>query len=158
MTVKVGDSARLFSLKDQHGNILELKNFQGKMILLSFHPLAWTNVCAKQMESLEEKKDEFNKLNTVAFGISVDSVPCKKAWGKSLEIEHTQLLCDFWEHGEVAKLYGIFIEEKGISERANIIIDENQKVVFVKIYPISQLPDIEEIIAELSHLFKNNNR
>lgn len=148
--IKIGDFAKLFSLKDQHGNDVALKDFAGKKVLLSFHPLAWTNVCAKQMESLEVKKDEFNKLNTVVFGLSVDSVPCKKAWAESLDIKHTQLLCDFWKHGAVAKLYGIFIEKKGISERANIIIDENQKVVFIKIYPISQLPDIEEIIAELS--------
>jgi len=149
MEIKVGDTARLFSLKDQHRKDVELKEFYGKKLLLSFHPLAWTNVCAQQMESLEAKKDEFKKLNTVAFGISVDSVPCKNAWAESLNIEHTQLLCDFWKHGEIAKLYGIFIEEKGTSERANIIIDENQKVTFVKIYPISTLPDIEEIITEL---------
>ncbi len=147
---KTGDDAKPFSLKDQHGNDVALKDFAGKKVILSFHPLAWTNVCAKQMESLEAKKDEFYKLNTVAFGVSVDSVPCKKAWAKNLGIEHTQLLSDFWKHGEVAKLYGIFIEEKGISERANIIIDENQQVAFSKIYPISQLPDIEEIIAALS--------
>jgi len=150
MTVKTGDSARMFSLKDQHGNNVELKEFQGKKVVLSFHPLAWTNVCAKQMESLEANKDKFDSFNAIAFGLSVDSNPCKKAWAESLGIEHTQLLSDFWEHGEVAKLYGIFIAEKGISERANIIIDENQKVTFVKIYPISQLPDIEEIIEELS--------
>ena len=149
MEIKVGDTARLFSLKDQHRKDVELKEFYGRKVLLSFHPLAWTNVCAKQMESLETKKDEFKKLNTVAFGISVDSVPCKNAWAESLNIEHTQLLCDFWKHGEIAKLYGIFIEEKGTSERANIIIDENHKVAFVKIYPISALPDIEEIITEL---------
>ncbi len=149
MTVKVGGTARLFSLKDQHGNKVEIKDFQGKKVLLSFHPLAWTNVCAKQMESLEAKKDEFERLNTVAFGISVDSVPCKKAWAESLGIKDTQLLSDFWEHGEVAKLYGIFKAEKGISERANIIIDEDQKITFVKVYPIPELPDIEEIIAEL---------
>ncbi|MFU8795097.1 MAG: redoxin domain-containing protein [Dethiobacteria bacterium] len=150
MRIKVEDSAKLFSLKDQHGKEIDLKDFSGKKVLLSFHPLAWTNVCAKQMESLEAKREEFSKLNTIAFGLSVDSVPCKKAWAKSLNIEHTQLLCDFWEHGKVAKLYGIFIEEKGTSERANIIIDENQKVAFVKVYPISELPDIEEIIEELS--------
>lgn len=149
MAIKAGDDAKLFSLKDQHGNDLALQDFKGKKILLSFHPLAWTNVCAKQMESLEAKREQFNRLNTVAFGVSVDSVPSKKAWAKSLNIDHTRLLCDFWMHGEVAKQYGIFIEDKGISERANIIIDENQKVVFVKIYPISQLPDIDEIIAEL---------
>ncbi len=149
MTVKVGDLAKSFTLKDQHGKDISLKDYSGKKILLSFHPLAWTKVCAQQMESLEEKKEEFDQLNTIAFGISVDSVPCKKAWAKSLNIEHTQLLCDFWKHGEVAKLYGIFIEENGTSERANIIIDENQKVSFVKIYPISQLPDIEEILTAL---------
>jgi len=148
--INIGDFAKKFSLKDQHGNDVKLEEFAGKKVLLSFHPLAWTKVCAKQMESLEAKKDEFNKLNTIAFGLSVDSVPCKKAWAESMEIKHTQLLCDFWKHGAVAKLYGIFIEKKGISERANIIIDENQKVVFIKIYPISQLPDMEEIIAELS--------
>jgi len=148
--IKVGDTAKIFSLKDQHGNDTYLKDFFGKKILLSFHPLAWTNVCAMQMESLEAKREEFAKLNTIVFGVSVDSVPCKKAWAKSLNIEQTKLLCDFWNHGEVAKLYGIFIEEKGTSERANIIIDENQKVAFVKIYPISELPDIEEIMAELT--------
>lgn len=146
---KIGDAAKQFSLKDQHGNDVALKDFTGKKVLLSFHPLAWTNVCAKQMGSLEARKDEFDKLNTVAFGLSVDSTPCKKAWAESLGIEHTQLLSDFWEHGEAARLYGIFIEDKGISERANIIIDENQKVSFLKVYPISELPDIEEIMAEL---------
>ncbi|HSL86328.1 MAG TPA: redoxin domain-containing protein [Bacteroidales bacterium] len=151
MIVKIGEMAKLFKLKDQLRQDVDLKDFSGKRILLSFHPLAWTSVCAQQMESLEGKKEEFDRLNTVAFGISVDSVPCKKAWAKSLNIEHTQLLCDFWKHGEVAKLYGIFIEENGTSERANIIIDENQKVAFVKVYPISQLPDIDEIISELGH-------
>lgn len=149
MTIKVDDTAKQFTLKDQRGQDVAFQDYYGKKILLSFHPLAWTRVCAQQMESLENKISEFDKLNTVAFGISVDSVPCKKAWAKSLNIEKIQLLCDFWKHGEVAKQYGIFIEEKGTSERANIIIDENQKVTFVKIYPISELPDINEIISEL---------
>lgn len=45
--------------------------------------------------------------------------------------------------------YGIFREKDGFSERANIIVDENQEVMFAKIYPIAQLPDIEEIITVL---------
>jgi peroxiredoxin len=81
----------------------------------------------------------------VAVGVSVDTVPSKQAWAKDLGIEETRLLSDFWPHGEVAKKYGIFLEEKGISGRANVIIDENQKVVFFKVYEIPQLPDIEEI-------------
>jgi len=56
---------------------------------------------------------------------------------------------DFWPHGASAKRLGLFRDKEGYSERANIIINEQQKVVFVKIYDIPQLPDIEEIIRFL---------
>jgi peroxiredoxin len=88
-------------------------------------------------------------LNTVALGIGVDSVPSNKAWAKSLNIERTRLLSDFWPQGEVAKLYGVFRDKDGFSERANVIIDENQVVVFAKLYPIQQLPDTEELMRVL---------
>ncbi len=147
--VKVGDNVKDFRLKDHKDQELSLKDLSGKKVLLSFHPLAWTKVCAEQMKSLEANLDKFSKLNTVPFGISVDPGPSKKAWATELGIEKTSLLCDFWPHGQVASDFGIFIEDKGISERANIVIDENSKVVFFKTYPISELPDIGEIIDEL---------
>ena len=84
--------------------------------------------------------------NTIAFGLGVDSVPSNKAWADSLGIVKTRLLSDFWPHGEIAKMYGVFRDADGFSERANIIIDESQKVVFAKIYPINELPDILELI------------
>ena len=107
------------------------------------------------MKSLEKNQDRFETLNTKALGISVDTVPSKKAWAKELGIENTRLLSDFWPHGKTADLYGIFREKEGTSKRANIIIDENRKVVFFKIYPISQLPDIEEIIKVLEDMETN---
>lgn len=144
--IKVGDKAPDFTLKDQHNKELRLSELKGKKVLLSFHPLAWTKVCARQMQSLEKKREVFDRLNTVALGLSVDTVPSKHAWAKELGIKETRLLSDFWPHGEVAKLYGIFRAENGISERANIIVDEEQNVIFVKVYDIPQLPDIDEII------------
>jgi peroxiredoxin len=149
MPIRIKDEAKDFILNDQNGKEFQLAKFKGKKILLSFHPLAWTAVCAKQMKSLEKNQSIFKKLNTVAVGISVDTVPSKNAWAKSLKIKKTRLLADFWSHGAVAKLYGIFRAKQGFSERANIIIDEKQKIVFVKVYPIPQLPDINEIIKFL---------
>lgn len=143
--VAMGDEAPDFTLQDQHKQEFTLSELKGKKVLLSFHPLAWTGICAKQMKSLEDYKAVFDKSNTVAVGVSVDTIPSKHAWAKDLGIKDTRLLSDFWPHGDVAKKYGIFLEEKGISERVNIIIDEDQKVVFFKVYEISQLPDIEEI-------------
>jgi len=146
-TIKIGDSIPHFVLKDQHSKELRLSDLKGKKILLSFHPLAWTKVCAQQMKSLENNYKRFEAMNTVPLGFSVDSIPSKHAWAKhELGIKNTRLLSDFWPHGEVAKLLGIFRQKEGFSERANIIADEDQKVIFVKVYDISQLPDIEEII------------
>lgn len=150
--LKIGDKAKNFSLEDQDEQEFTLSNFKGKKVLLSFHPLAWTSVCAEQMKSLESNKKIFDSLNTIAVGVSVDTVPSKKAWAKSLGINNTRLLSDFWPHGKVAKLYGIFRTKDGFSERANIIIDEEQKIAFFKIYKIGQLPDIQEIIDDLRKL------
>ena len=146
--VAIGDKAPGFSLKDQNGNDVHLSDFAGKVIL-SFHPLAWTSVCAEQMKALEENIPTFETMNTRAFGISVDSVPSKKAWAEHLGIKKTKLLSDFWPHGAVAQAYNIFRKENGFSERAVVVINEQQEVLFAKVYPISQLPDITEIITVL---------
>lgn len=147
--VQPGDPAPNFSLKDQDDRTFDLYEQAGKRVLLSFHPLAWTEFCAAQMVSLEENRKVLARLNCIPVGISVDSRPCKQAWAQSLGITKTPLLCDFWPHGAVAQKYGIFRDENGFSERANIIVDENQRVMFVKIYPVHSVPDIKEIIGFL---------
>ena len=152
MLLKVGEIAPDFVLKDQEGKEFKLSQFRGKRMLLSFHPLAWTGVCAKQMESLEENADTFASLNTVPTGLSVDSVPTKKAWAEDLGIRKVRLLSDFWPHGQVAQLYGIFKEDTGFSQRTNVIVDETGKIVFFKGYEISQLPDIQEVIGVIKGL------
>ena len=53
--VQPGNPAKNFSLKDQNDKTFDLYEQTGKCILLSFHPLAWTEYCAAQMKSLEDK-------------------------------------------------------------------------------------------------------
>ena len=84
-----GDPARNFSLKDQDDKTFDLYEQAQKRVLLSFHPLAWTDFCAAQMKSLEENPKKFASLNCVPVGTSVDSRPCKQAWAKSLCITKT---------------------------------------------------------------------
>ncbi len=147
--VSVGRRVRDFSLPDQDGKQVRLSTLRGKKVLLSWHPLAWTSVCALQMKSLEKRRRAFAKLGAVALGLSVDTVPSKGAWAASLKIKETRLLSDFWPHGKTAKALGLFRQVEGTSKRANLILDETGKVVFVKIYPIKELPDIAEILAFL---------
>jgi peroxiredoxin len=148
--IEIGCQAPDFTLKDQNGKSVRLGAFKGKKVLLSFRPLAWTTVCHDQMRLLEENHLRLDELNTVALGVGVDSVPSNKAWAAAMDIVNTRLLADFWPHGETARRYGIFREKDGFSERANIIVDEEQKVVFARVYPTAQLPDFDEVFEFLS--------
>jgi peroxiredoxin len=148
--IETGAMAPNFTLDDAQEQSVSLSDFRGKRVLLSWHPSAWTGVCTDQMRSLEVNYERFSSLNTVPLGLSVDPSACKKAWAAVLSINNVRLLSDFWPHGKAARDYGIFIEEYGISQRANIIVDENGIVKWIKVYPIAQLPDIEEVLGILS--------
>jgi len=149
---KAGEKAPDFSLLDQNENEFKLSSHKGKRILLSFHPLAWTGVCNQQVMDLDNHFDDFESLNTVVLSISVDSIPTKKAWAESLGLSNTKLLSDFWPHGKIAKLYHLFREKQGTSERANIIINEKQIIEFIRIYEIPEIPDIDEILTILREM------
>ena len=81
--------------------------------------------------------------------LSIDSHPCKNAWAKELGIAQVKLLADFWPHGEVAQEYGLFREKEGVSERANVLIGADGKVIWVKVYPISELQDIMVVFNQI---------
>lgn len=147
--VEIGHNVGDFELKDQKEQLFRSKDFKGKKILLSFHPLAWTPVCRDQMLSLEKNLDRFESANAIAVGVSIDSIYCKKAWAEAIGINKTRLLSDFWPHGGLALRLGLFRHKDGFSERANVIIDENGLVKFIKVYPIPEVQDIEEVLANL---------
>jgi len=153
MTIKVGDRAPDFVLKDNRNKEARLSGLGGKRVLLSWHPLAWTGVCADQMKALEASKDLLAGLNTVALGISVDSVPSKNAWAKELKIAETRLLSDFWPHGETASKYGV-LRSDGTTERAIFIIDKKGAIRYIDVHDINKRPPLESIVGELEKLNK----
>ena len=53
----------------------------------------------------------FTGLDAQVLGISVDHVPCMKAWAESLGGINYPLLSDFWPHGEVCDRYGVMLYE-----------------------------------------------
>jgi peroxiredoxin len=148
--IMIGSEAPDFLFKNSQDKDVHISDYRGKKVLLSWHPVAWTPVCTDQMRALENNWQNFQKFNTIPFGFSVDSIPCKKAWAMALQISNVSLPSDFWPHGEIAIKYGIFNEKTGVSERANIIIDENGKVKWVKVYADDQLPDINEVLQVLA--------
>jgi peroxiredoxin len=147
MTVKKGELVDNFSLVDQYEDEFELNDLKGMKVLLSFHPLAWTSVCTKQMKALDRNHKVFTDNNTLPLGISVDPVPSKKAWAEEMGLENLKILSDFWPHGELAKKLDLFIEKYGFSGRVNILLNKENEVIWAKEYELTELPDIDEVIS-----------
>ena len=108
------------------------------------------------MPELDARRKEFEALNAQVLDISVDSIPSHIAWRRE-EVGPIEVpLCaDFYPHAEVTKKFGILREGPpvaGISERAAFVVDKNGKIAFAKVYPIDQLPNIEELLGALRGL------
>ena len=94
----------------------------------------------------------FEDLNTTAVGISVDATPSKRVWADKLDLKKTRMLSDFWPHGDVARYYSIFRENRGSDSKVIVRVDEKGKIVFFKIYEIAELPDIGGVVNFLKSL------
>lgn len=76
---KIGNLAPLFSLKNQRGETVNLKDYRGKAtVVLYFYPAAMTPGCTTQACGLRDSAKELAKLGAVALGVSPD-VPAKLA-------------------------------------------------------------------------------
>ena len=145
MRWNVGDAAPDFELPSHRGGKVRLSSFSGKkVVLIAFHPLAWTPVCANQMSSYERDWTWFEEHDTHVLSISVDSVPCKVEWAKSLGGISYDLLSDFLPHGSVAELYGV-ARPDGLSERAIFLVEKQGLIAFARVYDIPTLPDNGEV-------------
>ena len=94
---------------------------------------------------------KFGALDAQVLGISVDHVPCLKAWAESLGNISYPLLSDFWPHGEVAKKYGV-LRAEGYSERAIFLIDKRGIIRYIDVHDIADQPKNEVLLAELRKL------
>lgn len=103
------------------------------------------------MPSYELDLSTFEGYNTQVLGISIDHIPCLKAWAESLGGISYPLLSDFWPHGAVAQLYGVFRED-GRSERALFVVDKDGVVQYVDVHDIDDQPDNDEVFQVLARL------
>ena len=151
--LKPGEEAPDFSLRNHRGGTVKLSDFRGKKnVVLAFHPLAFTPVCANQMAGYESDLSQFERAGAAVLGISIDAQPTKAAWAKTLGPISYDLLSDFHPHGEVAQKYGVFRPTDGISERAIFVVDKNGKIAWSKVYAIPELPKNQEVLEALQGL------
>ncbi len=93
-------------------------------------------------------------MDVQVLAISVDSIPCLRAWAESLGGINYPLLSDFWPHGAVSKKYGV-LRKEGKSERAIFIIDKDGLIRYIDIHDIDEQPDNEVLLDELKKIIPN---
>jgi len=114
-----------FELPNQFGEHIRLGEFKGKKpVALVFFPLAFSSTCTSELCTLRDNLALFKTNGIELIGISVDSKATLRGFAEA-EGYDFHLLADFWPHGEVAKEYGVFLEEKGFANRATFLIDIN---------------------------------
>lgn len=131
-TPKLGNRAPAFSLANQDGEMVSLKDFKGeKNVVLYFYPKAMTPGCTVQACGIRDSQKLFKKLDTVVLGVSPDPVA---RLGKFIEKENLNfdLLSD--EQHEIADKYGVWALKKNYGKeywgivRSTFIIDKEGKL------------------------------
>jgi len=73
--LKLGNMAPTFTLQNQAGKDVSLKDFRGiSNVVLYFYPKAMTPGCTVQACGLRDSKKQLAKLDAIALGLSPDPV------------------------------------------------------------------------------------
>lgn len=125
--LEIGQKAPDFSLPNENGDMVSLKDFKGKKLVLYFYPKDSTPGCTTEAKGFSAAQADFEAENTVILGASKDSIKRhqnfigKQELSISLLSDEEGTLCEAYTVWVLKKLYGR--EYMGI-ERATFLIDE----------------------------------
>jgi len=119
--IEAGTKAPEFTLSDQDGNEISLADLEGQTSVLVFYPMDFSPVCTDQLNVYQEVLPQLDEQGAKLYGVSVDSAFAHKAFQGHLGLT-IPLLADFNPKGEVAKAYGVYIDERGHNQRALVMI------------------------------------
>ncbi|QOJ29059.1 MAG: thioredoxin-dependent thiol peroxidase [Ignavibacteriales bacterium] len=133
-----GKKAPAFTLKNQDGKSVSLKDFTGKQVILYFYPKDMTSGCTQEACDFRDRFDHVKTAKAVILGVSPDSVAMHKKFAEKYELPF-DLLSD--ESKEMLMKYGVWKEKSmygkkymGV-ERTTVIIDKEGKIkqIFPKV-------------------------
>ena len=152
---KVGNMAPAWTLLNQDGNKVSLKDFKGKKnVVFYFYPKALTPGCTTQACGIRDAKKELDKLDAVVFGVSPDPVEKLQRFIEKKELNF-DLLSD--EDKKVNERYGVWGLKKFMGKefmgviRTTFIIgkDGRLKHIMDKVKTKSHHDDVIEILKTL---------
>ena len=135
MSVKVGEKAPSFTLRNSVKEEVSLSDYKGKNVVVLFFPLAFTGVCTTELCEIRDSIADYNNLDAEVVAISVDSLFVLAKY-KEEQGFNFPLLSDF--NKEVSRAYGCLYEEfvlgmKGVSKRSAFVIDKEGTIKYAEI-------------------------
>ncbi len=162
---KVGNLAPAFTLENQNGEKISLKDYKGdKNVVVYFYPKAKTPGCTLQACGIRDNKKEFEKRDTVVLAVSPDSVKKLKSFEEVPSKNDTaslnfDLLSD--EDHAIAEKYGVWGLKKFMGKesmgilRTTFIINKEGRLVKIlemtKDFKTKEHHDV--LLAQLDELF-----
>lgn len=107
--LKIGDKAPDFSAKNQNGEIISLKDYKGKGLILYFYPRDNTPGCTAEACNLQENMDFWVQQGYDIIGVSPDGEKSHKSFAEKFKLGFN-LLCD--PDKNLLKAYGAWGEKK----------------------------------------------
>lgn len=154
-TLKVGQKAPAFSLKNSDGKTVKLSDFKGKKVVLYFYPRDMTPGCTTEACNFRDDYSALQKKGVEVIGVSADDVASHKKFADKYSLPFT--LVSDPEHAMIEK-YGAWAEKSmygkkywGVA-RITYLIDEEGKIahVFPKVKPDTHSQEIIGILDSLN--------
>lgn len=144
-----GAKAPAFSLPDDHGTTVSLKDFAGRKLVLYFYPRADTPGCTKEAIDFSRLRANFSRAGTDILGVSADPVPALDAF-KAKHKLGIALASD--EKHRMLEAYGVWQEKsmygrkfKGVV-RTTVLIGPDQRIA--RVWPkVSVAGHADEVLA-----------
>jgi peroxiredoxin len=146
-----GTAAPAFTLPDQAGKPVSLRDFRGRPVVLVFYPADWSPVCGDQLSLYNEVLPLFEEHNAQVLAISVDGKWCHRAFAEQNTLRFP-LLSDFEPKGAVARLYGAYDAQKGLARRALFVLDADGIIRWSHVSPGDVNPGADGILNALEAL------
>ena len=135
---------------------VSLGDFEGRYLVLFFYPLDFTFVCPTEILAFNERAEDFKALNAELVGCSIDSEYSHLAWTQAPRDKGgicgitIPLLADVTK--EIARDYGVLIEDEGIALRGLFIIDPSGVVRHITINDLPIGRSVDEAIRLIQAL------
>jgi peroxiredoxin len=149
--LRAGSEAPDFTLPAGPDRKVSLQEYRGRPVVLVFYPADWSPVCGDQVSLYNEIFPQFERYGAALLGISVDGPWSHKAFAEHGNLRFP-LLSDFEPKGAVARAYGVYREDDGITERALFVITPDGRVHWSHVSPPGVNPGADGILSALEDL------